>query len=120
REREREIAKQLGERGKGMGGEYLKIRHQGPEASEMGEERSEGRSQIPVDAASLGLKGNKAGDVQLSPLKKRRFGGVVEGGARKKTRFVTEKGIREAGRESLGVVGTMRGKENEDDELDIV
>ncbi|KAL8937855.1 MAG: hypothetical protein Q9216_004218, partial [Gyalolechia sp. 2 TL-2023] len=62
REREREIAKQLGEKGKGMGGEYLKLRHLGPEASEGRVEGHEARSLEPVDAASLGLRGNKAGD----------------------------------------------------------
>ncbi|KAI4183585.1 MAG: hypothetical protein L6R41_005324, partial [Letrouitia leprolyta] len=127
REREREIANQLGERGKGMGGEYLKIRHQDSPTSEGMEQQSEVTGREVVDAASLGLKGNRAGDVQLSPLKKRRAGGAVEGGARKKTRFLTEKGVREAGRESLGVVGREGGKGDEDedddeddDELDIV
>ncbi len=92
REREKEIAKQLGEMGKGMGGEYLKIRHEAP---------NEGSSS----------------HVQLSPIKKRRLGGLgVDGGARKKTRFVTDGGIKEAGRESLGVLKAGA----EDDDLDIV
>lgn len=128
REREREIAKQLGEKGKGMGGEYLKIRHEAPidgssaqaATSTMGQQ-----SQEPVDAAALGLRANRAGDVQLSPIKKRRAGScslVEEGGrARKKTRFLTEGGVKEAGRESLGVVGgSAEEKGGDEDDLDIV
>ncbi|KAI4121007.1 MAG: hypothetical protein LQ338_006619 [Usnochroma carphineum] len=126
REREREIARSLGERGSGMGGEYLKVRQEvpGEGSSSQGANAaaSQKQRQEPVDAAALGLKGNKAGDVQLSPLKKRRIGKrTEEEGARKRTRFVTERGIKEAGRESLGVIGGSKNKEGEDDtDLDIV
>jgi minichromosome maintenance protein 10 len=41
---------------------------------------------------------------------------------RKKTRFVTEKGIREAGRESFGgqMANTAASLDDDDDDLDIV
>ncbi|KAI4246805.1 MAG: hypothetical protein L6R40_001834 [Gallowayella cf. fulva] len=129
REREKEIARSLGERGNGMGGEYLKIRHENP-SSEHGvtmavQGATTGREEVrePMDAKALGLKGNKGADVLLSPLKKRRRvkDGMEDGPRRKKTRFVTEGGIKEAGRESLGVVGGERYDGAEDnDELDIV
>ena len=57
--------------------------------------------------ASSGARKRAGSDMRLSPMKK--------------TRFVTEKGIREAGRESLGVVGGGGVDEDEDeDDLDIV
>ncbi|CAO1601727.1 MAG: hypothetical protein LQ349_000088 [Xanthoria aureola] len=124
RERETEIARRLGERGNGMGGEYLKIRHENPSTAERVSSTQGGtvsqEAREPVDAAALGLKGNKAADVQLSPLrKKRRLAGAMEEGGRKKTRFLTEGGIKEAGRESLGVAADQKPTE-EDDDLDIV
>ncbi|KAL8925100.1 MAG: hypothetical protein Q9172_002367 [Xanthocarpia lactea] len=126
REREREIARKLGESGNGMGGEYLKIRHENPATSEGVVSSTQGgistqETREPVDAAALGLKGNKAVNVQLSPLKnkRRRLASAMEEGTRKKTRFVTEGGIKEAGRESLGLVVDQRSAD-EDDDLDIV
>ncbi|KAL8846975.1 MAG: hypothetical protein Q9221_007969 [Calogaya cf. arnoldii] len=123
RERETEIARKLGERGNGMGGEYLKIRHENPSTSEGVSSLQAGTmsqdAREPVDAAALGLRGNKALNVQLSPLKKRRLASTMEEGGRKKTRFLTEGGIKEAGRESLGVVANQKSTEDDDD-LDIV
>ena len=132
RAREREIARKLGEGGNGIGKEYLRLRA----AEEVKTTSTTSRSTItlqgsfsnsdqtlpPVDASSLGLLGNKASNVQLSPIKKN-FGHSLkrktpaaavlddadddteQGGvrSRKKTRFVTEKGIREAGMDSLGL-----------------
>lgn len=143
RAREREIARKLGEGGNGIGKEYLRLR-----AAEVGKttlsttsrstttlqgSSSNSKQNLPpVDASSLGLLGNKATDVQLSPVKKN-FGQSLkrkipaaavldddaeQGGnprSRKKTRFVTEKGIREAGRESLGLGD---GDEDGDDRQD--
>lgn len=107
REKEKEIARKLGEGGNGMGGEYLRLRHGGS-----GPAQVEGQAEA-IDAGGLGLLGNKARDVHLSPIKKRK-GMAMEESVRKKTRFVTERGIKEAGRESFGV-----GKPDDDD-LDIV
>ncbi|KAL8799541.1 MAG: hypothetical protein Q9182_005816 [Xanthomendoza sp. 2 TL-2023] len=127
REREREIARKLGEGGKGMGGEYLKMRAESAfvAGGEKGVGDGEGRRGEGVDAGMLGLKGNRGVDVQLSPVRKvkRRGeggggGGVEEGRGRKKTRFLTEGGVKEVGRESLG--GAEGVVEDDDDDLDIV
>ena len=112
REREREIARRLGEGGNGLGGEYLRLKHDGA-GSAMGDADLSRQGPEMAHAGSLGLLGNKARDVHLSPLKKRK-GEMSEDGVRKKTRFVTAGGVKEAGRESLG------GVVDEEDELDIV
>ncbi|KAI4109365.1 MAG: hypothetical protein L6R37_000522 [Teloschistes peruensis] len=138
REREREIARRLGERGDGIGREYLGISSQQNMADggakdlggmEVGQGGRGSQQEEGWDARKLGLLGNRAGDALLSPIKKkRRVGGVLEGveagvgGKRKKTRFLTEKGVREAGRESLSVAGEgmVAAQGEEEDELDIV
>ena len=85
-----------------------------------GEMQQEGKRE-EVDAVALGLVGNKAGNVHLSPVKKRK---MVEGEpeGEKRTRFMTKEGIKVAGRESGGGdVWLDAGLEGEDDdELDIV
>ena len=112
--REEEIATQLGswESGK-AGSEYL--RHRSGTATPAAGHRSKtgegsqrsvlsARSHIMRSKSDAGRNGNgkrAADSVRLSPIKK--------------TRFLTEKGIREAGRESLGVAGG-----GDDDDLDIV
>lgn len=69
------------------------------------------------------LDGKIVNSIQNSSLAKKLDAKVVEPPARKKTRFVTEKGIREAGRESLGVELSkgmpMIGLDS-DDELEIL
>ena len=119
RERETEIARKLGERGNGIGREYLKVRHENASTAEGQGAAMSLETKEPLDAVALGLKGNKAAHVQLSPLKKRKMVNVVDDGGRKKTRFLTEGKIKEAGRESLGV-DKERKNGDEDDELDIV
>lgn len=150
RAREKEIARKLGEGGNGIGKEYLRLRAADVGTTTLsttsrsattlqGSSSNSNTNLPPVDASSLGLLGNKAANVQLSPLKKN-FGqslkrkipaGTVlddefddgdaeKGGnprSRKITRFVTEKGIREAGRESLGLGDD---DENGDDRQDVV
>lgn len=143
RAREREIARKLGEGGNGIGKEYLRLRADevgkttlsttSRSTTVQGSSSNSKQNLPPVDASSLGLLGNKATNVQLSPIKKN-FGqslkrkisaaAVLDDDAeqgenprsRKKTRFVTEKGIREAGRESLGLGG---GDEDGDDSQDL-
>ena len=114
REKEKEIARRLGEGGNGMGGEYLRLRSDGgqKEGAAQADEQRES-----VDAGALGLLGNKARNVHLSPLKRKLGGREGMLSPRKKTRFVTAKGIREAGRESFGVAVEP---EQDDDDLDIV
>lgn len=136
RAREKEIARKLGEGGNGIGKEYLRLRAaEGVKTTSttsrsttalQGFSSNSDQNLPPVDASSLGLLGNKATNVQLSPIKKN-FGqslkrkipaaSVLDDAdgdndaeqrgtrSRKKTRFVTEKGIREAGRDSLGLGG---------------
>ncbi|MCJ1292865.1 hypothetical protein MMC34_004418 [Xylographa carneopallida] len=122
REKEKDVARKLGEMGNGTGAEYLRLRH-GDGQSRAADDRA--TSGVPVDAGALGLLGNNARNVQLSPLKRKASGGGLAG-SRKKTRFVTAKGIREAGRESLGVGvvedGGLDGglRMPDEDELDIV
>lgn len=93
RERETEIARKLGERGNGIGREYLKIRHETPSTSEGAHVCSTQSGTVsletkePLDAVALGLKGNKAVHVQLSPLKKRKMVNVVEDGGGRKRGF---------------------------------
>lgn len=112
REKENEIARKLGEGGNGAGSDYLRVR-QGGDAPARG--YADPEAPDPIDAASLGLLGNRATDVHLSPIKKRKASGFDVDRARRKTRFVTDRGIKEAGRESFG--GEYAGhKEHEDDD----
>ncbi|KAL9610432.1 MAG: hypothetical protein Q9167_004857 [Letrouitia subvulpina] len=123
REREREIAQKLGHGGQGMGGEYLRMKHDTAAAnSATNSSSNDGSSRLeePFDAATLGLLAHKAVDVHLSPLKKKRPGTSINQEVKKKTRFVTEKGIKEAGRESFGTTEGRQEKLDDDDDLDIV
>ena len=125
REKERDIGRKLGEAGNGTGAEYLRLRH----GFQIGDGIDQAaKKDDAADAGALGLLDNKARNVQLSPLK-RKAGGTDRSLARKKTRFVTARGIREAGRESLGAVAgketdqdksASRGTSPEEDDLDIV
>ena len=117
RERENEIARKLGQKGNGAGSEYLRLR-QGDLLSE--QHAVEQQMADPMDAMSLGLLGNRATNVQLSPLKKRKGVVVDADGVRKKTRFVTERGIKEAGRESFGRACGGAETQDEDDDLEVI
>ncbi|KAL6718953.1 hypothetical protein ACLMJK_003188 [Lecanora helva] len=117
REKENDIAKRLGEGGNGAGSEYLRLK-QGLRPSANSTASSSEPANDPVDAVSLGLLGNNASNIHLSPIKKRKAGVMLEGhgSPRKKTRFVTERGIREAGRESFGKGVAANGQREEDDD----
>lgn len=81
RERERELAVKLGRMGGGMGGEYMRVRHGDVEAAGREEERGEGALPgPPPDAGTLGLLRNRAGEVRLSPVKRKRGQGGGGGG----------------------------------------
>lgn len=127
-EKEREIARRLGEGGNGMAAEYLRRK-----CDSVGEgSRGQQVSAEAVDARMMGLGSNKAVEVQLSPVKKRKAVGVGLGNRaeegemgtekkRKKARFVTGEGIKVAGRESGGGdVWLDAANERDDDELVIV
>lgn len=141
RERERDIARQLGEGGNGIGSEYLRLQgdalRDNKGVGNHGEKAGPGEETATLDAKGLGLLGNKASDVLLSPVKRKRNPSLGEGekAERKRTRFVTASGIKLAGRESLGVAeldpacgggDTERGRDGDgvgdgdEEELDIV
>lgn len=142
-EKERELGRKLSEMGSGLGADYMRRgRSSRPDPSS-----SISVAEPPPDAASLGLLSGKAKDVALSPVKRKRANttsstaamgwgsnltkelGRMKNGenlqpVKKKTRFVTEKGIREAGRESFGgeVAKAVANDldDDDDDDLDIV
>jgi minichromosome maintenance protein 10 len=143
-EKEREVAQKLGRIGVGIGADYLRLRDQPtPESSSTIDKPPE-----PPDATALGLLGGQAKEVHLSPIKRKRAGtstptssSAVGWGThltkelarmkdgeslqpvKKKTRFVTAKGIREAGRESFGgdvpPSGSNATDDDDDDEDDL-
>ncbi|KAI9771679.1 MAG: hypothetical protein M1840_001895 [Geoglossum simile] len=152
RDREREIARKLGENGGGMGSEYLRARN----AADAKPPAHADPSPITDPRSMESLTGGRAEEIRLSPIKRKRGasqasgsappassgvgwsfknvgsmlrkggsalssgeGGTVKEPVRKKTRFVTAKGIREAGRESFGGE-VVRDKEEDDDDLDII
>ncbi|KAJ9610877.1 hypothetical protein H2200_005654 [Cladophialophora chaetospira] len=123
--KEREIADQLGSRqhsGFGFdsaGAEYLrrkqkarddKNKENGRSKDDASSLRSAAISRTILSSGSTATNESRkrtAADVRLSPVKK--------------TRFVTEKGIREAGRESLGAPGQpLAHASDSEDELEIV
>ncbi|KAL2364956.1 hypothetical protein RJZ56_002104 [Blastomyces dermatitidis] len=133
-ERERNIAKLLGE-SNSVGAQYLRHRRandtsgrDGPvvgvpsssngltsDTGNNNEKDDESASQSARMTLGLSSKMKSASHVKLGPMKK--------GAVNKKTRFVTAKGIRDAGRDSLGGPGGGTGNENNvdyDDDLDIV
>ncbi len=120
-EKERDLEKKLAKLGGGLGAEYMRRRD--PTAPiDLGGSSSSNSMVPPPDATKLGLLDGKAKDVALSPVKRKRtntvsssssaavgWGSVLtkelgrmkngeslQGPVKKKTRFVTEKGIREA------------------------
>ncbi|KAK2749263.1 hypothetical protein FQN55_003585 [Onygenales sp. PD_40] len=129
-ERERHIARSLGD-SSSVGAEYL--RHRQRANSTPGRERGEhpligsgndnNRDGTPASTAqsarvALGLDATtrNANNVKLGPMAKVKNGGAVT----KKTRFVTAKGIRDAGRDSLGGPADGQNAVDYDDDLDIV
>lgn len=180
KEKEREMMKKLGEVGNAAGREYMQRSRSRTDASLAPSSMSSSQQLFSAadpfsepekpDAAALGLL-DRARDIHLSPVKRKRTGssqtgsrtrsnssnsnstthsrpsGLGWGGAlkdklssmkegeklkpeqpplRKKTRFVTDKGIREAGRESLGNLSERNLADrqvilpDDDDELVIV
>ncbi|KAK3046360.1 hypothetical protein LTS18_013383 [Coniosporium uncinatum] len=149
REKEAELGKQLASIGQGIGAEYARIRHKVSVDTGKGQAAPDGwTAPEPPDAGKLGLLGNRARDVHLSPMNKKRGHGTMSsepvgwGGAykrglpsspkmskkveedpegspsKKRARFLLDKGIREPGRESLGNLAAP--DDDDDDDLDIV
>ncbi|RDL41831.1 Primase zinc finger [Venustampulla echinocandica] len=147
-EKEHELEKKLGKLGSGIGADYMRAKHTA--RTESSASHSKEVKSPPPDAVSLGLLKVKAKDITLSPVKRKRtdtassstssaargwgsdlskeLGRMKNGESlqpvKKKTRFVTEKGIREAGRESIGgdAAKAILNDFNDDDsdDLDIV
>ena len=175
REREREIARQLGATGDGMGGAYLRANARSPSSKtdkhpQDGGAMMSSQDNIRTDTATLELLSSKraSSSVRLSPVKRKRgdddtttvatsskaigWSGAFKRGllstspqkkttttgdrngegkeveeeaeddrARKKTRFITPKGIKVAGRESVGGVTILsdrgRRRHHNDDDL---
>jgi len=143
-EKERELQRKLSEMGNGLGADYMKKGR----SSQLDPSSSISNAEPPPDATSLGLLSGKAKDVALSPVKRKRANTASISAAmgwgsnltkelsrmkngeslqpvKKKTRFVTEKGIREAGRESFGgevakAAANDLDEDDDDDDLDIV
>lgn len=134
-QRERDITRKLITTGGGggVGAEYLRARTGDPSTPNDNSQENVKPGTPSTATSALGLAGlRKANAVKLSPLK-RAFGKPHESGV-KKTRFITAKGIKEAGRDSLGgpssdaLVKAEAGNSNnnddddddDDDELDII
>lgn len=126
-QRERDITQKLITFRGGVGAEYLRARA-GASSTDTDQSQENTKPSTPSTASSLGLTGfRKANAVKLSPLK--RAFNKPHGSGVKKTRFITAKGIKEAGRDSLGgpssdalvkASGNNDDDDDDDDELDIV
>jgi minichromosome maintenance protein 10 len=153
RDREREIARKLGENGGGVGSEYLRAGNAADAKTQAHPDPN-----LATDPRSMeSLTGGRAEEIRLSPIKRKRGASQASGSAppassgvgwsfknvgnmlrkggpalslregdtikepvRKKTRFVTAKGIREAGRESFGGEVVRDEADGDDDDLDII
>ncbi|EHL03221.1 hypothetical protein M7I_0735 [Glarea lozoyensis 74030] len=125
-EKERQLEERLSMEGNGMGSAYMRAKNTSRPGAIRPQPQNDDGPPPPPDAAALGLLGGKAMDISLSPIKRKRVNTLSSTAGRgwgsglakdlnrmrdgenlqpvkKKTRFVTEKGIREAGRESIGV-----------------
>lgn len=132
-QRERDIARKLVSSGAGgVGAEYLRAgvgNHVSssprPSSSATRENtKNPPQTSTPTKPLSLGTA-RKADSVRLSPLKRAHDGDKPHqhGSGVKKTRFITAKGIKEAGRDSLGGRPTeqvVNKDDDDDDELDII
>jgi minichromosome maintenance protein 10 len=137
-QRERDIARKLVSSGAGgVGAEYLRAgvgnhvsssSSSSPRPSSSSATRDNTKNppqtSTPTKPLSLGTA-RKADSVRLSPLKRAHDGDKPHqhGSGVKKTRFITAKGIKEAGRDSLGGRPTeqvVNNDDDDDDELDII
>ncbi|KAI9929143.1 hypothetical protein ASPWEDRAFT_169019 [Aspergillus wentii DTO 134E9] len=129
-QRERDITQRLVTSGaKGVGAEYLRARtgEQAPTPSDNEKTKPTPSTQSSA-ANTLGLTGfRKANTIRLSPKKRAYDGDKPHHGSVKKTRFITSKGIKEAGRDSLGgsdiklkASQNNNNDDDDDDDLDII
>lgn len=107
-----------------MGAEYLRTRTETPSKAK-DDTKSSGKSSTPVSLPSSSNDFNlasfgRARNVKLGPMKRAHDGDKPHGSGVKKTRFITSKGIREAGRDSLGGPEARTISDGDDDELEFV
>lgn len=144
-EKERDLQTKLASMGDGLGADYMRAGTSSQPSQRQESEARQWDPEPPPDAKALGLLGGKAREMNLGPVKRKRalttsdntamgWGGHLtkelgrmKDGERlqpmkKKTRFVTEKGIREAGRDSFGgdAANTVFDNDDDDDDLDII
>ncbi|KAJ5728317.1 hypothetical protein N7493_004647 [Penicillium malachiteum] len=125
-QRERDITQKLVSTRGGVGAEYLRTRTTETSAPSEANDKSSGTQGTPkalpssisdFNLASFG----RAKNVHLSPKKRSYDGDKPHGSGLKKTRFITSRGIREAGRDSLGgPEATQSQISDDDDELEFV
>lgn len=135
-QRERDIAKKLGSRSGNTGSEYLRARLEQTKPSSSSTSltsASPASSAGPKEAAaaSTPFLSRKADSISLSPIRKRaheddKSSSKGSSASVKKTRFITSKGIREAGRDSVcgpearRTIMNNNDDDDDDDELDII
>ncbi|KAL4915311.1 hypothetical protein BDW62DRAFT_212796 [Aspergillus aurantiobrunneus] len=136
-QREREITQKItSSRTGGVAGEYLRAQNNEntptttKTPSRSGAQHRRTNSSDPKlqstplanDHQPLGMSFKRAEAVRLSPRKRAHDGDRPHGSGVKKTRFITSKGIKEAGRDSLGgnPEAIPRTDDSDDDELEIV
>ncbi|CEJ56457.1 hypothetical protein PMG11_02663 [Penicillium brasilianum] len=129
-QRERDITRKLvAGRSGGVGADYLRTRtaNENPADGES-KEKIPGTPSTPKalpSSQSLNfVTYGKANNVRLSPMKRAHDGDKPHGSGVKKTRFITSKGIREAGRDSLGGDATpgrrILSDDDEEDDLELI
>ncbi|CRG86417.1 hypothetical protein PISL3812_03423 [Talaromyces islandicus] len=127
-QRERDIAKKLGSRSGNTGSEYLRARL-GQTATSSPASSAGPKEEAAAAAVATPFLSRKADSISLSPIRKRAHEddklSKGSGTSVKKTRFITSKGIREAGKDSIcGLEArraiTSNNDDDDDDELDII
>ncbi|KAL3453858.1 hypothetical protein BJX65DRAFT_78856 [Aspergillus insuetus] len=132
-QREREIANILtSSRGGGIAADYLRAQNnenipaakKAPTGSGAPHRRTNSSDpKLSTSSSSnepLAMSFKRAEAVRLSPKKRAHDGDRPHGSGVKKTRFITSKGIKEAGRDSLGGNTDACNDFDDDDELEIV
>ncbi|GES58377.1 DNA replication protein [Aspergillus terreus] len=122
--REREITQKLtSSRGGGVGADYLRARSAENMTPRVDRSKAGSSETANTPSHSLLMGFRKADTVKLTPMKRVHDGDKPHGSGVKKTRFITAKGIKEAGRDSLGGRSDAVASTNyddDDDELDII
>lgn len=128
-QRERDITRKLvAGRSGGVGAEYLRTRTAN-ESPVNGENKGKAPGTpstpkaLPSSQSLNFVTYGKANNVRLSPMKRAHDGDKPHGSGVKKTRFITSKGIREAGRDSLGGDATPGRRilsDDEEDDLELI